>query len=60
MAHRQIDARGIWAGDSAALKGFRKAFEHDCEGDESLFLSVYGWKREALVDALRKSEGKSD
>lgn len=58
MTYRQIDARGIWAGDSAALQTFRKAFEHDCESDESLFLSVYGWKQEALADALRKSNAK--
>ncbi len=55
MTYRQIDARGIWAGDSAALKVFRKAFECDCNGNFSLFLQIYGWKREALDAALGKS-----
>ncbi len=56
MSFRRIDARGVWLGDAQALRVFRKAFYHDCEGDGDLFLRVYGWTPEALSKAIADSE----
>lgn len=52
MSFRQIDARGIWLGDAQALRVFRKAFYHDCNGDRETWHKVYAWTPEALSKAI--------
>ena len=58
---RQIDARGIWAGDAKALDVFALAFAFDCGGDTETWHSVYGWTPAALEQALdRTFPGRHD
>lgn len=53
---RQIDARGIWAGERDALRRFHKAFYQDCQGNRETWHRVYGWTSEALKKAITQSE----
>lgn len=49
---RQIDARGVWRGDAAALDTMALAWGLDCQGDDSRFRRAYGWTQESLDKAL--------
>ncbi len=53
---RQIDARGIWAGERNALRIFARAFHDDCQGNRETWYKVYGWTSEALEKAITQSE----
>lgn len=53
---RQIDARGIWAGERDALRIFARAFHGDCQGNRETWRKVYGWTSEALEKAIAQSE----
>lgn len=52
MEVRKIDARGIWAGNPAALDEFGAAWALDCRACDSTFRRVYGWTQESLDRAL--------
>lgn len=56
MSFRQIDARGIWAGERDALRIFRKAFHQDCNGDRETWHKIYAWTPAALETAISKLE----
>ena len=57
MGYRQIDARGIWRGESKALEGFAKAFAFDCGGDVATFQKAYGWRTETIEQAIERAFG---
>lgn len=57
MTCRQIDARGIWRGESKALAGFAKAFAFDYGGDVGTFQKAYGWRIEAVEQAIERAFG---
>lgn len=57
MAFRQIDARGIWWGDSKALDRFAAAYALDCGGCDATWHRVYGWTTEALEEAKARAFG---
>lgn len=54
---RQIDARGIWAGDAQALRVFAECFTKDCGGRDEIFHRVYRWTPEALAQAKLRAFG---
>lgn len=49
---RQIDARGIWRGESKALDCLGLAWAIDCGACDERFRRVYGWTQAALDQAL--------
>lgn len=57
---RQIDARGIWAGERDALRVFARAFHDDCQGNREICHYFPDMVREAIAEARSYIRGMND
>lgn len=57
MQFRQIDARGIWWGESKSLDTFANAYAIDCGACDDTWHRVYGWTQAALDEAKLRAFG---
>ncbi len=52
MAFRTLDLRGVARREPLALDRFAQAWGVDCNGQDAVFLRVYGWTPEFLAATI--------